>query len=412
MITLIAASQWIVGAKIGYNIGEVHYKYYMYIEEDLYMSFVVPGVILFYIGLNLIDNQLSLSSVSIYIESNRGIVLRNTRIISIVGLFSFALTKSINIPQLAFILYLSNLLIYVSIAHYMYLFPQKKYRIFLVSLLFMFVLSLQSGLFHNFIIVASFLAFFLFAEHTSFLRKMALISIGFASLYAIQLVKSEYRAIIWESQGDVGVFSAFFTVLEQEFFPQTSFVTNTLDAKGDLEERSDVNSRLNQGWIISKVMDNIPKNRDYFEGSTVIESIESAILPRLLFPNKKGADQAIVNFKNMSGLQLNEGTSMGLSVIGEFYGNYGVVGGWVAMFLYGLILAISIKFIISVLGYNSPLILLWLLLFFFQVVKAETELMKVVNHLVKSILFFVALRFVLSLFNIELFQRSKTIGKV
>mgnify|MGYP003668998384 FL=1 len=29
LIVLIAASQWIVGAKIGYNIGKVHYKYYL-----------------------------------------------------------------------------------------------------------------------------------------------------------------------------------------------------------------------------------------------------------------------------------------------------------------------------------------------------------------------------------------------
>jgi hypothetical protein len=276
----------------------------------------------------------------------------------------------------------------------------------------MLVFSLQSGFFHNLIILASFLSFFLFHKHTSFLRKLTLISLGFMSLYTIQLVKGEYRSIIWESKGDVNIFSSFYSVLEKELFSEPSYTSHSSNSRSDEEEQNNINTRLNQGWIISKIMENVPKNQDYFEGSTITEAIESAILPRVFFPNKKGAEQAIINFKSMSGIDLNDGTSMGLSVIGEFYGNFGVVGGWIAIFLYGLILALSIKFITSALGYNSPLILFWLLLFFFQVVKAETELMKVINHIVKSILFFVALRFILRIFNIELFQYEDRKSKI
>jgi hypothetical protein len=129
-----------------------------------------------------------------------------------------------------------------------------------------------------------------------------------------------------------------------------------------------------------------------------------------LFPNKKGAEQALVNFRRISGIDLNKGTSMGLSVIAEFYANYGVLGAWVAMFLYGLTLALIIKFIIVVLGSNSPLILLWFVLFFFQVVKAETELIKITNHLFKALLFFISLRFILSMFQIDLFPKEQDLS--
>ncbi len=407
MIVLIAAAQWIVGAKIGYNIGKVHYKYYMYVEEEVYMSFVVPGVILFYLGLKLLKNKLDLDGITASIARNRSLVLKHAKVILWIGLGSFFLSRSLRIPQIAFILYLANSLMYIAVAHYMYLYPKQKFKIFFTTLVFMLVLSLQSGFFHDLIILASFLSFFLFYAHTSYIRKLSLISIGFISLYTIQLVKGEYRAIIWESRGEVSVFSAFYSVLEKEFFPEPSFNTINLNKNEEEEEQSNINTRLNQGWIISKVMENVPKNQPYLHGETVVEAIESSILPRFLFPNKKGAEQALINFRKISGIDLNKGTSMGLSVIAEFYANYGVLGAWIAMLLYGLILALIIKFILVILGSNSPLILLWFVLFFFQVVKAETELIKITNHLFKAILFFISLRFLLSMLNINLFPKEQ-----
>src|SRR5690606_40426140 len=62
-IVLIAALQWIVGAKISYSFGKAHHKYYMYVEEDVYMSYVVPGVFAMAIGLFIIRNHLSIEHI-------------------------------------------------------------------------------------------------------------------------------------------------------------------------------------------------------------------------------------------------------------------------------------------------------------------------------------------------------------
>ena len=62
-IVLIAALQWIVGAKISYSFGKAHHKYYMYVEEDVYMSYVVSGVFAMAIGLFIIRNHLSIEHI-------------------------------------------------------------------------------------------------------------------------------------------------------------------------------------------------------------------------------------------------------------------------------------------------------------------------------------------------------------
>jgi hypothetical protein len=56
------------------------------------------------------------------------------------------------------------------------------------------------------------------------------------------------------------------------------------------------------------------------------------------------------------------------------------------------------------LGNNSGLITLWIILFFFQVIKAETDFMKVFNYIVKSTLIFIIIKYYFSFFKVPLFR--------
>jgi len=407
-ITLIASFQWIVGAKIGYNIGKVHYKYYMYVDEDTYMTYIVPGVIFFYLGLKLIRSNLSIIAVKRFMQKNRTAAKRLAYFLLTIGLLSFMISKIVRLPAVAFIFYLTNLLIYVAVIHFMILFPNKKWQLFIISIGFFFLFSLGSGLFHDLIITAAFLLFFLFSERTKMRLKIGVLLFGLFSLYTLQLVKGDYREIIWESNKNANPIEAFFSVLEAEFAPANPVVnTVQLNKNAELEEQTTINTRLNQGWIISKIMDNVPHNQEYLQGKTIMESIEAAVLPRFLFPNKKGANDALINFRKITGIDITRGTSMGLSVIGEFYANYGQVGGWLAMLIYGLFLAIFIKMLQNIIAGGSPLILLWLIFFFFQVVKAETDFIKIFNHLIKSFLFFIFIQFGSSLLGMDLLLNKR-----
>src|SRR5690606_15706315 len=99
-----------------------------------------------------------------------------------------------------------------------------------------------------------------------------------------------------------------------------------------------VNIRLNQGWIISAIMYNVPFKEPFADGSTIAEAVSASILPRFLDKNKKRAGGQ-ENFEKFTGLQIGSGTSMGLSIIGESYANFDVIGGIVFMGVWGLFLA-------------------------------------------------------------------------
>ena len=190
----------------------------------------------------------------------------------------------------------------------------------------------------------------------------------------IQAVKADYRIMLKEGF-DGNFVSLFFGTVNQKY--ESGFLDEEEDASG-------LNVRLNQGWIISAVMDHVPRNLEFAEGTTIKEAIVASLVPRFLNPNKKEAGGQ-ENFEKYTGLTLSENTSMGLSIIGEFYANFGVLLSVFMMGVWGMFLA----FVWKKLVYNTykiPLLIFFLPLIFLQVVKAETELVVVLNHLIKSII--------------------------
>lgn len=410
-LTLIACIQWIVSAKISYSLGKVHHKYYMYVEEDVYMNYVVPGVIAMYLGLFLITNNLDLTNIKEKILAKKKQHLNIAFMLVFIGLTSAVLNKYLNIGGLAFFLFLANILLYVGVSYLFFIFPKYKWHLFFATIGVVLVLSINSGMFHNLLLVTSFFSFILVPKKTTFISKLLVVGVGFFLIYILQIVKQDFREIIWNKSNQNPV-EVFFELVEKEFANQTliggSEELNPQQSK-NAEEGAEANNRFNQGWIISKVLKNVPLHQDYLNGRTITEAIEASLLPRFLAPNKVGADQSLVNFKDVTGLALSDDTAMGLSLIAEFYANYGIVGGWIAMLIYGLVIALCIRLITNLLGKNSPLILLWIILFFFQVVKAETDLIKVFNHLIKSMMFFIIIDYSLRVININLFQAKKNI---
>ena len=145
---------------------------------------------------------------------------------------------------------------------------------------------------------------------------------------------------------------------------------------------SQLNVRLNQGWHISSVMSNVPSFEPFANGKTIINGIYSSFLPRFLIPDKKIAGGR-ENFLKYTGEQLGESTSMGISLIGEGYANFGELGGAVFMFIWGVFLLLYWRKLFK-LNSNHPIIVFFIPLLFLQVVKAETEFLVVFNHIVKA----------------------------
>jgi hypothetical protein len=106
---------------------------------------------------------------------------------------------------------------------------------------------------------------------------------------------------------------------------------------GSQGEFGDLLVRFNQGWIVERVMTYVPKTQPYASGDTLIDAAIFAVVPRFMVPNKRqGASGAL--FMKYTGFELRGDTKMGLGAIGEFYANFGAIGGVVGTFAYGYML--------------------------------------------------------------------------
>jgi hypothetical protein len=142
----------------------------------------------------------------------------------------------------------------------------------------------------------------------------------------------------------------------------------------------------------------VPENEPYAHGETIRDGIVASLVPRFLMPGKAtaGGQQTFTRF---TGLNLLPGTSMGASLLGEGYGNFGWLGGTLFLFVYGFALA-AIVTGLCVWFSGNPLFLAFLPNIFLQGIKAETDFVTSANFIAKSallhLILYVLLRKVLS----------------
>jgi len=414
LIILIASLQWVVGAKISYEYGKIHYKYFMYVEEERYMMLVVPAILFLYAGLfvfKMPNLKARLDQAFERKELDIPQVKGTANMLFVIGLSAFVLSKLFSIPALAFVLFIVSLLIYVSIGYYFYVYPNRRTLIFALILGIAFFQALSSGMFHNFMLIGIFLFAIYVKGRTSFLKKMVIILLSLFLVNIIQVVKQDFREIVWKSKASNNV-DVFISLIEKEYFTTRLDVDEISNqtAPDQEEDITKITTRLNQGWIISKIMSHIPNQQEYLDGQSIVEAISASFLPRFLFPNKTSGVDAKKIFEKATGLRLLERTAMGLSLVGEFYANFGMLGAWIGCLIYGLFVSLVIKFLTNFSG-NSPFLVLWLLLIFFQVIKAESNLLSVLNHLSKSLIFLITFNYMAnSILRIKLFYQPKQIA--
>lgn len=378
LMMLVATSQWILGPVIDYNTEADHFKYYMYVEEDTYMSFVVPGTLVFILAILIKYPTQDLNRINNYLKNLADTLPRLAYYLMIIGFVS-DFVRPILPNNVAFIFYLFSNLKFLGAA--LLLFKPKsvqKWWVLTLVMLLTLMSSLAFGMFHDLILWSSLLLSFVVLNlKIGFFKKVSVILAGFFALFILQSIKGEYRNQIWEQgyqefREEVSFFDlAFNRVQNIGFYMNESYI-------------NEINVRLNQGWIISALLSNVPENVPYAEGETITTAVSSSLIPRFLVKNKaKAGGQE--NFERFTGLRLHAFTSMGISILGEAYVNYGVLGGWLFMLIWGFVLAFVYRFLVRR-SFKEPLLYIFFPLIFLQVVKAETELLVVLNHLVKSLI--------------------------
>lgn len=369
--------QMLLGPTLAYN-GLDDYQtnpvYKMKIPEEQYFAYVLPAVILFIIGLHITAGKLkgeilNEKEIARFVD-NSG---RLPYVFIGVGFLSTYISGFFS-SELGFVFYLLSSFRYIGL--FMLLLGTKRLKTGALILVFgsVFVSSLQKAMFHDLLTWLIMLGAVLAIKFKPNITVKAAAAGGFI-LFAviIQQVKGSYREAAWEGRGGGAGLASFENALNEKREDNSLFGSSSL-AKSNL--------RINQGFIITNIMNNIPRNEPFSNGEELMQILESAFLPRVLAPNKLRAGDRTV-FMKYSGMVIREGTSMALSSVGDAYANFGVLGGCIFMFLLGLVYSEVLNGFQRFSQYY-PFLLLFTPLVFYYPIRPDCELQTTLGHLVKS----------------------------
>jgi hypothetical protein len=140
--------------------------------------------------------------------------------------------------------------------------------------------------------------------------------------------------------------------------------------------------RLNEGYIISRVLAWVPSGEPFARGETIATALRSAALPRFLDPDKYVAGGAEI-VPRFTGMELLNGTSIGLSVPGELYGNFGRGGAVAGTFVYGLLLGGIVRWFLRR-ARRASVWWAWAPFMLVSSMSAEQNVGETLNQIVKS----------------------------
>ncbi len=376
-ILVTASVQWVVGPVLVYAGYSSHYKYYMYVPVEQYMMLAVPGVILLAVGLYSLRHRKRVALVQACAQLTAQIVDRSRYLplylIATGFVFSMLLDR---LPaSLAFPGYILSNVKYIGLIYLIFSTRlQHKAMLLAAAFLLTFFSSLKGGMFHDLILWSAFIAMYAaYVFKPTMPRKIVFVLLGLAFIFVLQAVKDEYRNLLKE-QGSGEYVEKFLDSVESRFEDSEALQANNVER---------LINRINQGWIISRIMQIVPSRLPHAEGETVVTAVKASLLPRALFPDKPMAGGK-ANYEKYTGYQLQTSTSMGISLLGEAYINFGLKGAWVFMLVFGLTSSFIIRQFFRLAG-DYPTIWLWFPLILLHFVKAETELLVQLNFLVKSI---------------------------
>lgn len=366
--------QMLLGPTLAYN-GLDHYQRpesQMQIPEVDYLSYAIPAVLCFIAGLHITAGNLKgefirLEKIRKYIQDDYTLAYTFIAI----G-FGSSVISSFFGPELAFVFVLLGAFKFIG-AFFLILGNRRIKPLYLILVFGSIILSsLRGAMFHDLLIWLIFLGVVLAIKYKPSITVKTIIVTGFFLLaLVIQQLKGDYRQATWR-EGEQGGIEAF----------QNAYEESESHNRFSLSSIAHSNIRINQGYIITNIMQTVPAKVPYEDGAEMMRIVRSAILPRILAPDKlKAGDRTI--FMKYSGMYLLPGTSMALSSLGDAYVNFGTFGGAIFMFFYGLLFSEILNGFYKN-SFEYPILILFTPLVFYYPIRPDCELQTIMGHLVKS----------------------------
>lgn len=366
--------QMLLGPTFAYNGLDQYqsFTYKMKIPEGDYFAYAIPAVICFIIGLHITAGQLKgevldRKPIAAFVDSSGDLPYW------FIGIgFVSSIVSSYFSSELGFVFYLMSS--FKFIGAFMLLLSSKQMKTSVLVIVFgsIVISSLSEAMFHDLITWTIFIGAIIAIKFKPGLGLKLAVAVGFILVtVVIQQLKGDYRNEAWGG-GESGL-NAYEKVYDKKQAQNGIF---------NFESLAQSNVRINQGFIITNIMRNVPARVPFSNGAELYQILEAAFLPRILAPNKLNAGDRSI-FMKYSGMQIKRGTSMGLSSVGDGYINFGPIGGCIFMFC----LALLFSSVLNGLYKHSkiyPVLLLFTPLVFYYPMRPDCELQTSLGHLVKS----------------------------
>jgi hypothetical protein len=365
---------YLIAPVFTYQFYDNDVTYPMKIDSDQYFSLMIPGFLLFYMGMYAFKTNIfkpSFSEIREYSVPNESMLKGAVFIGILLKIISGTVPSS-----LSFVFYLFSLIRFVGAFSLFNILPKKYYLYVVLVLSFEFYTAILTAMFHDAIMwFVFFLLFYVYVIKPSIPIKIIGLSAFIFLVLFIQFLKGDYRKSTWSGERKAGLKTAI--ELSQE--NKTISLTNEDNVRGTL-------NRSNQAWILASTVNNMDTYRNFQGMDNVFIYLEAALLPRFLAPNKITSGNQ-EHFNKFSGHEISENTSMGLGIFADGYIAYGAWGLWIFGFVLGLIFSLSFK-LVEHWSKISPFYLLFLLPMLNYAARPDCETQTTINQISKSILMF------------------------
>jgi len=365
------------------NIHSALWKAYMYVPEDVYYDFVIPCNIALMAGTNALLGKFTKSYYqklfAKLVDSGKGKAKAGI-VLTIIGFVSSFFATSGH--SAAFIIYLFSMLKYVGPIYIYFSDMRNKKIFFMASVIMFFLQALANGMFGEFLMYTALtLMLFSLRLRFRFFSKLFFVISALFAILMIQMIKPVYRQITWQSKSIEGLSIAD----NSEFEIFSTLIVNRLSSPSKIFIEAPlfrVYTRLNQGWLIARAMDYVPRVEPYADGETMVRTFFGILVPRALWPTKPEAG-GYENLSRFVGIKKKLKYSMDIGPYGEAYGNFGPEVGIVFIFFYGLLLSWFLKLML-VTSFKTPSLLIWSPLLFYYTLMVETDIFNTLNFIVKT----------------------------
>jgi hypothetical protein len=377
---------------IGYRVYNIenrlarNWGWYMRVPEDAYYNFLIPSNLALFAGLSFFSrkfNALRIKNLFDQLTKKAKDKGKIGIVLTIIGFLSSFLNNSGS--SLAFVFYLLSMLKYVGPLYIYFSDLPIRNKVLIVSLVVFLLQAILSGMFGEFFMYLTLALIVLSIKfNLRFATKLMVFIIGLFLIVILQSIKGAYRSITWRGNTINGL--SLQNSSQVEIFG-TLFIDRLTNTDNLFDEKSSfmLYTRMNQGYLISRAMDYVPRIEPYANGETIVRTIGAILVPRFLWPDKPEAGGK-ENLARFLGIKQKLGYSMNIGPYGEAYGNFGPEYGILFIFVYGFFLSYLFKKFLTN-CYKRPTLLLWGPLLFYYTLTVETDILSTLNSFIKGAVF-------------------------